>query len=117
MKVFSLRILDMISMVLSQPRYVIESAFNSKHQQTPLIINDVAEVFFATYCTIRSNNIYYRSIGFSVDFSSPGLMLPAGMRLIKMLYIFQRRTGCPLWAIFCSSVNFFSSLVGGDILR
>ena len=50
---------------------------------------------------------------FSVDFSLSGLMFPAGSRLMKILSIIHRRTGCPLWARVCSSVNFISSLVGG----
>ena len=52
---------------------------------------------------------------FSVDFSLSALIFPAESVLINILSIFYLRTGFPLWAIFCSSVNFISSFVGGDI--
>ena len=52
---------------------------------------------------------------FSVDFSLSALILPAGSVRMKMLSIIHRRTGCPPWAIICSSTSFISSLVGGDI--
>lgn len=52
---------------------------------------------------------------FSVDFSLSGLMFPAGSVRMKMLSIIQRRTGCPPWAMRCSSTSFISSFVGGDI--
>lgn len=83
----------------------------SKHQHLPAVINAVAGVVSAADCTVECHYSCNRSIDFFGGFFFVGLMLPAGSRLMKMLSMFQHSTGCPLWAIFCSSVSFISSLV------